>query len=213
MTRVTAPAWPPPPWTLDDLERFPDDGRRYEFVDGMLMVTPSPWSAEQWDDVPDDGLRYELVDGVLLVNAAPRLPHQEVALELSLVLRAAQPDHLRTYVAPIDVWVGPSRVLQPDVVVVRKEDATGDRLTGLPLLCVEVLSSSTRLSDRTLKRELYAEAGIPSYWIVDPDALSLTVLELRDGAYAEVVSAVGGEPCHPLRPFPVRVVPAALRER
>jgi Uma2 family endonuclease len=86
--------------------------------------------------------------------------------------------------------------------VVRREDATGRRLDRAPLLVVEVLSPSTRTVDLVLKRRVLEEAGVPSYWLVEPDDGVVTVLELQDGAYREVAR---GPDVTVERPFPVRV--------
>ncbi|MGI8535822.1 MAG: Uma2 family endonuclease [Mycobacteriales bacterium] len=102
------------------------------------------------------------------------------------------------------------RLLQPDIVVVRREQLTGRKVVGLPLLAVEVLSPSTRATDLTLKRHVFEQAGVPSYWLLDPEDAELTVLELTDGAYREVAVARGTQPIVAERPFAVTVVPAQL---
>ena len=104
----------------------------------------------------------------------------------------------------------PTRLLQPDIVVLRAEQLTGRKVDGVPLLAVEVLSDSTRLNDTTLKRQVLQQAGVPSYWLLDPAAPSLTVLELVDGAYRETACAQGDQALRVERPFPVTVVPAKL---
>lgn len=83
-----------------------------------------------------------------------------------------------------------------------------------PLLAIEVLSPSTRPVDRTLKRAVFQDAGVPSYLMVDPSIVaSLTVLELVDGQYVERASVFGDQPSEPVSPYPVRVVPADLVRR
>ena len=170
MTRTTVPAGP---WTVDDLDDFPEGSTT----------------------------RYELVDGALLVSAEPSLQHQRVSLALTRLLQDAAPDGVEVFL-PIDVRLSPVRQLAPDVTVVRSQDATGRRLSGVPLLVVEVQSPSTRTVDLTLKRQVLEEAGVPSYWLVDPDDGAVTVLELDDGAYREVAR---GSDVVVERPFRVRV--------
>lgn len=80
----------------------------------------------------------------------------------------------------------------------------------MPLLAVEVLSASTRATDATLKRHVLEQAGVASYWLLDPEAPSLTVLELEGGTYREVAAVRGDEPFLAQRPFAVPVVPADL---
>ncbi len=170
MTRTTVPAGP---WTVDDLDDFPEGSTT----------------------------RYELVDGALLVSAEPSLQHQRVTLQLARLLQDLAPPELEVFL-PVDVRLSPVRQIAPDVTVVRREDATGRRLERAPLLVVEVLSPSTRTVDLVLKRRVLEEAGVPSYWLVDPDDGLVTVLELAGGAYREVAR---GDDVTVGRPFPVRV--------
>ncbi len=93
----------------------------------------------------------------------------------------------------------------------RVEDVGEDNVQQPPVLAVEVLSPGTRARDQLLKRGVYAESGIPSYWLVDPDAPSLTVLWLGEGGgYDEVAVVHGEETYDATRPFAVSVRPAAL---
>jgi Uma2 family endonuclease len=105
----------------------------------------------------------------------------------------------------------PSHVtsLQPDLVV-RRKDVGDERLTGTPLLVVENLSSSTRAKDLMLKRALYAESGVPSYWVVDAREVTVTVLSLVGGQYAEIGRASGQEPLDVEAPFAAILVPQGL---
>ena len=84
------------------------------------------------------------------------------------------------------------------------------RLEGPPLLAIEVLSPSTRRIDLGSKRLAYEAAGLPAYWLVDPDVPSLTVLELDAGRYVERATVTGEEPFHATFPFSMTVVPARL---
>lgn len=180
----------------------------------MTSVTTMPvsgdWTVDDLDRLPDDGLRYELVDGVLLVSPAPLVPHQLGLSALLVQLAGAAPDEFRVLPAPLDITFSRTRLLQPDIVVLRREQLTGRKVDGIPLLAVEVLSRSTRATDATLKRHVFEQAGVPSYWLLDPESPSLTVLELVDGAYREVAVVRGAEAFTAEQPFPVVVVPADL---
>lgn len=99
--------------------------------------------------------------------------------------------------------------VQPDLLVVADGPAR-DRLDRLPLLCVELLSPGTRRHDLVLKRRAYERAGIASYWIVDPAVPALVVLELQDGAYAEVARVEGGLAWTATNPYAVTVRPSDL---
>lgn len=177
----------PPPWrrsgplTRDDLDRMPDDGHRYELIDGALIMTP-----------------------------APAIRHQDVVLNLAVLLKGACPQDLKVLVAPTDVVISQDTVMQPDVLVARREDFTERELPLAPLLAVEVLSPSTRRIDVMLKFSRLEAAGCASYWVIDPDTPELIAWELRDGAYAQVAKATGDEVARLTAPFEVSVVPADL---
>ena len=176
----------------------------------MSLMPHREWTVDDLDALPDDGRRYELVDGVLLVSAAPSDVHQFALTNLVILMGTTCPFPMRMLVAPVDVTFSRTRQLQPDLLVVPSLDLTSDAPRAMPLLVVEVLSPSTRAVDLTLKRHVFEQGGIPSYWVLDPLTPSLTVLELRDGAYVEIASVVGDEAYDATVPFAVRVVPADL---
>lgn len=151
------------------------------------------------------GQRWELIDGVLVVSPSPLVPHQDVQAEIWYALKSAAPDGVKVYAAPLDVRLSEDTVVEPDIVVVRAADASGPRLTGLPLLVVEILSDSTRGNDLLLKRAHYERAGIGSYWIVEPVSGQFTFLDLgADGTYTITREGVlGAGPVSVDRPFPV----------
>lgn len=163
------------------------------------------------ESMPDDGHRYELIDGVLIVSPSPRVRHQEVAGALYVALLAARPDRsTRVLMAPLDVVLTADTVLIPDVLVAARADFTERNLPAAPLLAVEVLSPSSRRIDLVLKRSRLEAAGCPAYWVVDPDEPRLTAWELRDGVYVQVADVAGSEPFHAELPFRVTIVPDDL---
>jgi len=162
------------------------------------------------DALPDDGHRYELIDGALIVTPAPRREHQTAVVELVYLLRSLVPADLQVFVAPFDVRLTPTTNLQPDLLVTRRSDTTETNLPVPPLLAVEVLSPSTRHIDLGLKRSKYESVGTPSYWVIDPGEPSITVWELLDGRYVEVGRAEGDQGLALTQPFPVRIVPREL---
>lgn len=177
----------------------------------MTVVTRrGPLTRADLDALPDDGLRHELIDGVLVMTPAPGLPHQVVVGELHLILRAACPDDLRVILAPFDVALADDTVVEPDLLVAPRSQFTRKDLPGSPLLAVEVLSRSTRHLDRRWKFARYAEAGCPSYWIVDPGVPSVTAFELRGEEYVEVAHAENTDELRVDAPFPVGFSPASL---
>lgn len=160
--------------------------------------------------LPDDGHRYELVDGTLVVTPSPAVPHQRAVLRLGAALLAACPPELEVMTAPLDIGVSDDTVLQPDLLVATREALSGRRLVEVPLLAVEVLSPSTRLVDLNLKRAAFERAGVASYWVVDTDLPSIAAWELVDGAYVDRAGAVGAELFRAREPFAFRVAPAGL---
>lgn len=176
----------------------------------VQTIHPGEFTFEDLDALPDDGLRYELVDGMLLVTPAPAPVHQRAVLEMAVLLRDGCPAELEVFVAPLDFRPTSRRSLQPDVLVARRVDVGARAIERPLLLVVEVLSPTTRSSDWMLKTQLYAQAGVPSYWLVDTDEPSLTVLELAGDDYVEKAVVRGNEAYDAAAPFGVRVVPADL---
>ena len=169
-----------------------------------------PLTRTDLEQMPDDGHRYELIDGTLIVTPAPAIRHQLVVGQLHLVLTAACPEGLQVLLAPVDVALDEHTVLQPDLLVARKSDLTARDLPTAPLLAIEVLSPSTRRVDLTLKRSRFEAAGCPSYWAVDPEEPSVTVWQLQGQAYVEVAHVAGRQRLDLEAPYPVTIVPAAL---
>jgi len=133
------------------------------------------WTAEMVRALPDDGNRYEVVDGELLVTPVPAELHQRAVtlLALELGLLAREQGGFEVLVSPADLELDPRGMVQPDVFAqgfVNGRPSVAWN-TGAPLLlAVEVLSPSTARADRTIKRRRFQRAGIPEYWIVDLDA-------------------------------------------
>lgn len=179
-----AEAWPARgrAFTVDDLDKFPDDGRRYELLDGALVVSPRPTTI-----------------------------HQLAATRLATLLEIACPGDLCVLAEPA-VQLTPDTEFDPDVVVVRAEDVGGAKLTTPPLLVVELRSPRTALIDLNRKKTAYQRFGVMSYWIMDPDprSPSLTVLELRKGRYTQLTRVENDDVLRAEHPFPVEVAPARL---
>jgi len=177
-------AWPAAdrPFTVADLDRMPDDGRRYELLDGTLIVSPRPTNA-----------------------------HQEVAMELAIRLRRACPRHLRV-IPESAIQVSATAEFDPDIAVIEQEQVHAAKCTVPPLLVVEIRSPSTALIDLGRKKAAYEQFGVPAFCVVDPHVKkpSLTVFELAGGRYRQAAQVSGDEPYRAQRPFPVEVVPSAL---
>jgi Uma2 family endonuclease len=170
-----------------------------------------PLTRADLDAMPDDGHRYELIDGVLIVTPAPVWMHQRVVSNVVFLLRLACPDDLEVLFAPFDVALTDDTVMQPDVLVARRSDYSRRGLERTaPVLAVEVLSPSTRRIDLMLKWSRFEAAGCASYWVVDPDDPSLVAWDLLDGKYVEVGKVSGDEEFRAVLPFEVGVVPNVL---
>jgi len=150
---------------------------------------------------PDDGRRYELLDGVLTVTPSPSPLHQRVSKRLHRRLEAYfEARHLgEVFYAPVDVLLGTHDVVVPDLVVVTAPAQITDRaIEGAPTLLVEILSPSTRRRDRQIKAGRYAAQGVPHYWIVDPVQETLECYRLLGDEYVAVVNGRSpGQLTHP----------------
>ena len=137
------------------------------------------WTVDLVRALPDDGNRYEVIDGELYVTPAPSVAHQRAVVELRYLVGPYVNAHGigEALIAPADVVVyGPRKFVQPDLFVVPLVNGTPMRAwtdVGRLLLAVEVLSPSTEHTDRGRKRILYAEKGVPEYWLVDTDARAI----------------------------------------
>lgn len=176
----------------------------------VQTLRPGDFTLADLDALPDDGKQYELVDGMLLVTPSPVPLHQRAVLQLAWALKPGCPDEYDVFVAPLDYRPSDRRSLQPDVMVVRRADVGPTNITKPPVLVVEVLSPSTRSKDLLLKRGLYQDAGVPSYWIVDPATAELNVLELENGVYVDRVTVKGENVFETTTPYAVQVIPAEL---
>ena len=148
--------------------------------------TRRKFTYEDYRNAPDD-IRYELLDGELVIMPSPKEIHQRLLLKLAWLLQFVEDVELgRLYIAPFDVVLADTTVLQPDLIFVSNERShiiTEDNIRGAPDLVIEILSPSTADRDRTFKRTLYERYGVREYWIFDPSARNSTVLILGGNGY------------------------------
>ena len=155
--------------TYDDYRQLPDDRNRYELFEGELQVTPAP------------GTIHQIVVSKLFLALGPHVRRRRLGLVL---------------VAPCDVLLSATTVVQPDLLFVageRREIVLPAYVKGPPDLVVEVVSPLTARRDFGEKRELYARFGVPFYWLVDPQSLEANADALQDGVYRRVASARADE--------------------
>jgi Uma2 family endonuclease len=143
----------------------------------------APLTVADLEAMPDDGRRYELIGGAIVMTPAPVPVHQRISRRLQRLLEEAAPPGHEVFYAPIDLDLPGEQRVQPDLVVVPATSVGEKRLVLPVLLVVEIVSAGSRTNDAVTKRTTYAEAGIPAYWMVDPDATRVTCLHLVGGAY------------------------------
>jgi Uma2 family endonuclease len=172
------------------------------------------WTIDDLKDTPDDGNRYEILDGRLIVTPPPHGPHIRVNYRVRRVLEREAPDALVVLDngAGIDIRRR-STCYIPDVMIVREPAFRSMVDVFEPadvLLVVEVLSPGNARFDVIQKRHDYADAGIPRYWIVDPRDNTITVLALPDGRKQYEEEAVVKEAWQTDFPYPLTVDPAEI---
>jgi Uma2 family endonuclease len=178
----------------------------------MAITKPAgTWTYEDLFALPDDGQRYEIIEGELYEKTSPFWAHAAVIASLitmliPLVTRLSG----RWFTAPLDVFFQGANPVQPDILVLLPDwsgSLTRRGIEGAPDLLVEVLSPSNRGHDLLTKRALYARAGVREYWLVDPEARTLEILTLDRDAFHLAVAASGDEtPVSPLLgPLPITV--------
>lgn len=170
------------------------------------------WTYDDYAAISSDGRGYEIVNGVLIMTPAPTPEHQSITLRLShyLFVYAELAGLGRVFAAPIDVDLGSKNVYQPDVLVVLNEHLEivhEQKIVGAPDLVIEVVSPGTAILDRLSKYDAYACAGIAEYWMVKPDGQTVEVLVLEDGEYHSTGIFSGQDilPSRVVPEFPVRV--------
>jgi Uma2 family endonuclease len=133
---------------------------------------PTEWTYSEYARLPDDGNRYEVIDGEVCTTPSPGPPHQLVAGNLFVALRSYVKTHaLGQVIWDIDLLFVSGQYLRPDMLFVPKDrlDGVTDRgVESVPGLVVEVLSPHSRHIDRVRKPPRYRDFGVPEYWVVDP---------------------------------------------
>jgi Uma2 family endonuclease len=164
------------------------------------------WTYEDYAALPADGRRYEIVNGVLVMAPAPTPEHQDIVGEIYVALRAyvKLAGLGRVFMGPLDVQLSPENTFQPDLVVLLNahlERVAEKKISGAPDLAIEIASPSTAAYDRLTKYEKYAQAGITEYWLVKPTRRAVEVLVLERGEYRSLGVFSGQQT------LPSRVVP------
>ena len=182
--------------------------------DGRSWPRQGEWTYEDYLRLPDDGQRYEVIRGVLYVTASPTYKHQYVAQRFNRQVDAFVEDHRLGVVlmAPFDILLpfGIGTPVEPDLMLFRTGNEPhweAPNFEGVPDLVAEVLSPSTKRRDRKVKLEAYRDAGVPEYWMLDPDGRQVVVYVLRGRRYDELCrGGIGEEVWSSVLPgFPLKV--------
>lgn len=162
----------------------------------MPLQTPTRLTYDDYVKLPDDGKRYEIIDGELFVNASPVPRHQDIVGNIYFALRNWMREHGgKVYMSPLDVVFDEYNVVEPDVIVINPTRVAilGEKnVQGAPNLLVEVLSDGTRRRDEIHKRKLYERGGVDEYWIVDGE-LELVKIYRRTASAFERVAELENE--------------------
>lgn len=164
----------------------------------MAPGNPQGMSYDEYCLLPDDGKRYQVLEGELFVSPAPRPQHQRVLFHLARLLQEHVEENGlgEVFISPIDVILEPMTIVQPDIVFVGSDQAdivTDLNIQGPPDLCIEVISPTTGLIDRHAKRNIYARLGVREYWIIDTNRQVIAVYALQDHDYGEPSEATGDD--------------------
>ena len=170
-----------------------DDARLAVEVDMAVPATRSRRLVyEDLLDTPDDGRRYEILDGKLYVSPSPNLWHQRASSRFGRRLEDYfEPDgRAEVFRAPLDVILSKHDIVEPDILVVERVSQMAENyIEGPPLLAVEILSPSTARRDRGLKSRRYATLGVVHYWIMDTKARTIECYRAKGARYELLLSA------------------------
>lgn len=155
-----------------------------------LRSLTTDWAYSRWELLPDDTNRYEVIDGVLYMTTAPSNFHQWIVSRLLRFVGTVLEDQGWGYAftAPIGVLMPGCDPVQPDFLLIRNDHAaiiTDRRIRGVPDLIVEVVSPGSLEQDTRIKREAYARAGVPEFWLVQPTNRSVLVCNMPDPIFGD----------------------------
>ncbi|MEM1366643.1 MAG: Uma2 family endonuclease [Cyanobacteria bacterium P01_H01_bin.15] len=159
-------------------------------------IKPMRWAIEDLEGLPDNGNRYELIDGKLHMTRAPHIEHQDIAGAIYAELRAwsKQSKLGRAAFTPGVIFSANDAVI-PDVIWISNERAdalldSAGHFTGAPEIIVEVLSRSQadQNRDRKSKLKLYSNQGALEYWIVSPELTQLEIYRREAGQLTKVLT-------------------------
>lgn len=153
--------------------------------DLALRSHAADWNRDRWEKLPDDGNRYEVIDGILYMTTAPSFFHQWVVRQIALALieHIDRQNKGITIWSPVGLFMPGCDPVQPDLLMIPMTELSmvhDRRIFGVPGLLVEVLSPTNPETDAKIKREVYARAAVPEYWMVRPATRDIVVCSQPD---------------------------------
>ena len=160
-------------------------------MNNSAHTMPAPLTYDDYCQIPDDGNRYEVIDGVLYMSPSPIVRHQLILSNLSSILWnwTKKTGAGVVLIAPMDVVLSKHNVVQPDILFVSNERSSiieDKNLQGAPDLLIEILSEGNRRHDEVKKRVLYESFDVQEYWIVDPVLETIKVYRLQENRFVRV---------------------------
>jgi Uma2 family endonuclease len=167
----------------------------------MALTKPAgAWTYDDLLSLPDDGTRYDIIEGDLCEMPAPSWIHVTVVMNLILLLGPLVRSLGGTLAtAPVDAFFLGADPVQPDILAIPRASGGGRGVQGPPNLIIEVLSPSNRAHDLLTKRALYGRAGVREYWVADPANRTVEIFTLdRDALHTRQTASGEGEVISPL---------------
>ena len=165
--------------------------------------------------MPDDGRRYEILEGDLAMTPSPVVNHQRLVARLYLLFQHWVESGAggEVFLAPLTVILADDDVVEPDLFWISAARIPGlvkKHVHGAPDIVVEILSPSSARRDRTVKSRVYHRHGVKEYWLVDPASRSITLLTREADGYVTYASGTGDQPLSSKLDPNLEVVPGKL---
>ncbi len=157
----------------------------------MNPVSTVKFTYEDYLLFPEDGKRHELIDGEHYMTPAPSTKHQRISGNTFIILSNFVKNNKlgEVFYAPCDIVFSDIDVVQPDIIFISNENMriiTEKNVKGAPDLAIEIISETTRRTDKVIKRRLYEKFGVKEYWIIDPVVDTLEVYRPTEGGYKKI---------------------------
>jgi Uma2 family endonuclease len=151
-------------------------------TEALLDAMPAGgWTTEDLDRMPVGNVRYELTDGALTVSPSPSNLHQHLSARLAARLEAVAPPGLEVAIA-VEIRFARQVTRIPDLMLVRSDDPGRHWFAPAEVaVAIEIESPGNHIEDRTTKPAIYARYGIPHYWRIEPQPLTVTTYRLGEG--------------------------------